>query len=313
MTGSNLLGPGPPAGENVAATHAIIDGRLQQVKPFYGDNANPAAGINSNAEDMAKWMIVQLDSGRLADGAQLFLPQTTKELWTMVTPIPTSRPPQELQPLHANFNGYALGFGVRDYRGKKTVSHTGGLPGYVSRLTMLPELKLGVVVLTNQESGAAFNAITYEILDRFLQTSAHDWLDAFAKAQARGDSAASASEHSALTTRDSSSKPSLSPEKYAGTYTDVWYGDVEISSSDGKLEIKFMHTPWLVGALEHWQHDTFIARWYDRELRADAYLTFALNPDATIDQLKMTAVSPTTDFSFDFHDLLLKPKSESKN
>jgi hypothetical protein len=55
------------------------------------------------------------------------------------------------------------------------------------------------------------------------------------------------------------------------------------------------------------QHDTFIARWRDRELRADAYVTFALNPDGSIDQAKMRPVSPATDFSFDFQDLLLKP------
>ena len=71
--------------------------------------------------------------------------------------------------------------------------------------------------------------------------------------------------------------------------------------------IRFSHTPALTGDLEHWQHDTFIARWRDRELRADAYVTFALNPDGSIDQAKMTAVSPATDFSFDFQDLLLKP------
>ena len=75
----------------------------------------------------------------------------------------------------------------------------------------------------------------------------------------------------------------------------------------GKLVMRFSHTPALVGDLEHWQHDTFVARWRDRELRADAYVTFALNPDGSIDQAKMRAVSPATDFSFDFQDLLLKP------
>ena len=76
---------------------------------------------------------------------------------------------------------------------------------------------------------------------------------------------------------------------------------------DGKLVLSFAKTPALIGDLEHWQYDTFIARWRDRELRADAYVTFALNPDGTIDQAKMRAVSPETDFSFDFQDLLLKP------
>jgi hypothetical protein len=71
--------------------------------------------------------------------------------------------------------------------------------------------------------------------------------------------------------------------------------------------MRFGHTPSLVGNLEHWQHDTFIVKWRDRELRADAYVTFALNPDGSIDQARMKAVSPATDFSFDFQDLLLRP------
>ena len=71
--------------------------------------------------------------------------------------------------------------------------------------------------------------------------------------------------------------------------------------------MRFSHTPALVGDLEHWQYDTFVARWRDRELRADAFVSFALDPGGKVDQVKMRAVSPATDFSFDFHDLLLRP------
>jgi hypothetical protein len=107
-------------------------------------------------------------------------------------------------------------------------------------------------------------------------------------------------------------KPSLPLSKYAGTYVDEWYGEIAIEEQQGRLGIRFTRTPSLTGTLEYWQHDTFIARWSDRELRADAYITFALNPDGTIDQAKMRAVSPATDFSFDFHDLLLKPKPAAR-
>jgi hypothetical protein len=62
-----------------------------------------------------------------------------------------------------------------------------------------------------------------------------------------------------------------------------------------------------VGDLVHWQHDTFVARWHDRELRADAFVTFALDPSGAIDRVAMRAVSPATDFSFDFQDLDLRP------
>jgi hypothetical protein len=59
----------------------------------------------------------------------------------------------------------------------------------------------------------------------------------------------------------------------------------------------------LSGPLEHFQFDTFIARWTDRKLNADAYVSFALGPTGEVERIRMKAVSPATDFSFDFHDL----------
>jgi hypothetical protein len=269
--------------------------------------ANPAAGINASVADMAKWMIVQMDSGRLADGMRLFSARTARELWTAVTPIPIGNVAPELAPLQAKFLGYGLGFNVRDFRGEKLIMHSGGLPGYVSRVAMIPDRKLGVVVLTNQESGAAFDAIAYRILDHYLGAPAFDWLAAYRATTARSLAATAEADRRSAAARDSLSRPSLPLERYAGTYRDAWYGDVIITNDGGKLGIRFLPTSVLVGDLVHWQHDTFVARWHDRELRADAFVTFWLNADGTIEQVRMRAASPATDFSFDFHDLLLRP------
>jgi len=307
MTGSNVRHAEAAGGGNIATPHARVEGVVRPVKPFASDNTNPAGGINASAVDMAKWLIVQLDSGRVAKDKRLFSRFTTHQLWSMVTPIPIPSQPPELAALRPNFEGYALGFRVHDYRGRKIVTHTGGLPGYVSRVTMVPDLKLGISVLTNQESGYAFQAITYRILDHYLGAPATDWLAAYRTVAARSDLMVKAAEQRAASARDSTSRPSLPLAAYAGTYTDPWYGDVEISQQDGKLVIRFGHTPSLVGDLVHYQYDTFVARWWDRELRADAYVTFALNPDGSIDRVKMLPASPAVDFSFDFQDLLLSP------
>lgn len=307
MTSSVVRCPELGAAGNIAVPHARIEGAVRPVKPFASDNTNPDGGIASSAGDMANWLIVQLDSGRVADGSHLFSPRTTRELWSIVTPIPIGNPPPELASIRANFSGYALGFGIRDYRGRKLVTHSGLLPGYVSRVAMVPDLKLGLAILTNQESDYACAAITYHILDYYLGAPQTDWAAAYQKIQARQDSANAAEERHAAEARDASSHPSLPLDRYAGTYSDPWYGDVMISMENGTLVMRFVHTPSLVGDLEHWQYDTFVARWRDRELRADAYVTFALKPDGVVDQVKMQAVSPATDFSFDFQDLLLKP------
>jgi CubicO group peptidase (beta-lactamase class C family) len=292
---------------NVAGTHARVEGVVRLVKPMESDNTNPAGGINSNTEDMAKWMVVLLNEGRLADGSRLFNEKTSRELTTLVTPMPIPVPQLELLALKPNFLGYALGMNIHDYRGKKVVTHTGGLTGYLSKVTLVPELNLGIAVLTNQESGEAFSSLTWHIVDHYLGIPARDWVDAYLKVRTRQETRTAEAMKKASAARNAASKPSLALEKYAGTYSDAWYGDIKIALEDSRLVLSFTKTPVLIGDLEHWQYDTFVVRWRDRELRADAYITFALNPDGTIDRAKMAAVSPETDFSFDFHDLLLRP------
>jgi CubicO group peptidase (beta-lactamase class C family) len=315
MTDSKPRHSDANGGGNIATPHAPVEGKVVPVKPFDSDNTNPAGGINSNAEEMAKWMLVRLANGKLPDGSRLYSDATSRALTTIVTPLPINNPPPELPDvLRLNFNGYGLGLGLHDYRGHKVITHTGGLPGYVSKVTLIPDAQLGVAVLTNQESGAAFSAMTWHIVDQYLNAPQPrpDWIAAYAKLVARQESTIADADKKAMAARDAASKPSLPLEKYTGTYTDAWYGDVTIAQENGKLVMRFTHTPSLVGDLEHFQHDTFIARWRDRELRADAYVIVALDADGSVDQIKMRAVSPSTDFSFDFQDLLLRPSANQK-
>ena len=298
---------------NRATPHARVNGKVQSVQPFEIDNVAPAGGIHSSAEEMAKWVKLLLNQGALDNGSTLFSKKTASELWTLVTPIPIGTQTPALAALQSNFLGYALGFGVRDYRGHKMVSHTGGLPGFVSQVTMLPNQQIGVVVLTNQESGYAFRSITHWILDHFLNTKDTNWLAAFKESERSASERRRKSESQHAKSKTGRSTPSLPLQQYASIYNDAWYGDIIITESKPEqLAIKFSHTELLKGDLEHWQNDTFIIRWHLRELRADAYITFALNPEGTINHAKMKAVLPSTDFSYDFHDLHLKPIRESR-
>jgi len=294
------------AGGNVAITHARVDGAVRVVKPFSDPNTDPAGGINAGANDMARWMIAQMDSGRVGD-KRLWQPGTTRQQWTLVTPMPFGPAPKELAPYTANFNGYALGFNVRDYRGEKLVTHTGGLPGYVSLLMMLPNKKVGVVVLTNQESGAAFMSVGLKVLDYYLGAPPFDWLAGYTTRMARIDSMMAAQNSATAAARDSASRPSLPLASYAATYVDPWYGTVTVSQSGGGLVMTFDKSPDLVGDMEHWQYDTWLVKWRDRELRADAFVTFTLDEAGTVASASMKPASPEVDFSFDFQDLHLTP------
>jgi len=294
-------------GDDYAFPHSRVDGKLQVIPLEDLGNVGPAGSINSSAADMAKWVQLQLNHGKYVDhDGRLFSEKQSREMWSPQTILPTGDPPPALAGLKTNFADYALGWGLREYHGRKLVGHTGGVAGFVSRVMLVPDERLGVVILTNAEEGGAFDSILYHVLDYYLHVPPSDWIANFKKLKDDEEREAAETMKKAESGRAANSNPSLPLQAYAGKYNDAWYGPITIRSENGKLTISFDHTPGMVGDLQHWQYDTFKAHWRVRTIE-DAFVTFTLNPDGTIDSAKMEAVSPLADFSFDYQDLLLKP------
>ena len=254
-------------GENVVAPHALVGDSLRAMPHVPLDNNAPAGAIVSSAEDMGKWVLALLAKGDLGGGERLFSDKQAKILMTPLTLLPLGELPAPIAEAKANFAAYAMGLGVMDYRGQLKVSHTGGLQGMVSEVTLLPQQNLGVVVLTNQESGAAFQAITRTVLDHYLAAPPKDWVAAYLEVQNQRRAKAKEAVAQATSIRKAESSPSLPLAAYAGRYRDPWYGDILVEAKEGQLAIQFTHTPGLRGRLEHWQYDTFVARWNDRSSR----------------------------------------------
>jgi CubicO group peptidase (beta-lactamase class C family) len=312
MNHSNVSNAAIKPDDNVAFPHSRMDDKLQVIHFEVLDNAGPAGAINSCAADMAKWVQLQLNRGKFTDrDGRLFGEERSREMWSPQTILPVGDPPAPLAGLKANFADYALGWGLRDYHGRKLVGHTGGVAGFVSRVMLVPEENLGVVVLTNAEEDGAFDSVLYHVLDYYFHLPPTDWISAYKAVEEKQEKDAAESMKKAETARAADSKPSLPVEKYAGVYNDAWYGPITIRIDGGHLVITFDHTPSMIGDLQHWQHDTFKAHWRDRTIE-DAFVTFALNPDGTIDSARMAAVSPLADFSFDYQDLLLKPHRDDR-
>jgi CubicO group peptidase (beta-lactamase class C family) len=305
---------------NASNAHSKINDKIAAVKSMPVDNAVGAVGINTNAEDIARWMKVLLDGGRVegvkgADGKELrlFSEAQAREMWTAQTPMKVGMPKPPLAATKANFAAYGLGFQLRDYKGQLVAMHGGALQGFYSRVLLVPESKVGIAILTNAESGGALNALQYRLLDQYMTGNAPtDWIKLIADLEAESHAKELARLKGTSTARVAASKPSLALASYEGQYEDPWYGAMNIKRNGNKLVMSFTRTPDLTGEMEHFQHDTFIVRWKERNFNADSYVTFALDHDGSIEHVKMKAVSTETDFSYDFHDLLFTPVKQPK-
>jgi CubicO group peptidase (beta-lactamase class C family) len=300
----------PDNNKNVARAHVPLEGKLHVVGGNFLEKFSSAGSVASSVNDMSLWLKAQLNLGKYGQNGEqdlrLFSEQQSREMWQARTllPVPERATVQD----KTHFTAYALGWFVKDYHGVKVIQHTGGILGMVSKVVMVPEENLAMVILTNQQSGFAFNALSQQILTEYLELPAKDWVAHYAaqlqayNAEKQSDLAMQAAQ------ADKNSKPSLPLASYAQSYIDNWYGEIVVSLENNNLMMQFANTPALHGSLEHYQHNTFIVRWDDRTLEADAYVNFNLNPDGSINFVTMEAVSTATDFSFDFHDLTLKPK-----
>jgi CubicO group peptidase (beta-lactamase class C family) len=294
---------------NQSAPHGKVAGKLAVIKPMPTENAAGAVGISTSAEDIAKWMTVLLDEGGLptadANGERrrLFSAGQSREMWTPQTPIRIGEPKPPLAATRATFAAYGLGFDLRDYKGVKLASHGGWQLGFYSTVVLAPSAKLGIAILTNAESSPAMNALKYRLLDHYLHLAPTDWIAAYSEVEAgsRENEAIAASAAAAR------SQPSLPLAAYDGEYRDQWYGDASIKQVGTRHVLSFAGTPGLTGALEHFQHDTFIVRWQERNFDADAYVTFTLNPGGGIEHMKLAPISADTDASYDFADLAFIP------
>jgi CubicO group peptidase (beta-lactamase class C family) len=266
---------------------------------------NAAGGIYSNITDLSKWIIMQMNKGAYGQGntMQLISKRNQKELWTPQTLMGVGTAP----PYNSHFAAYGLGFRLSDVKGYLEVSHTGGLAGMVTQITMFPELNLGIIVLTNQQVGAAFAAITNQIKDSYLGISGMDWVKAYggsvknAEDEANKGTARIWDEIAKQQASGTAAKPD--PLLYLGTYKDPWFGEISIEQKNGAWWFRSIRSPGLTGELIHYQGNTFIVKWIDRSFDADAYVLFQPGYDGKATGIKMKAISPLTDFSFDFQDL----------
>ena len=304
---------------NHADPHARIDGPVRglgtQVKLGAGadlpDVAAPAGGLAISANDMTRWLSTQLAGGKIPGSERtLFSAANAKEMWSPVVLTPNDRFPPDFRVTEPNFQTYALGWTVQDYRGTKLVWHRGAVFGSLAAVALLPEKNVGIYVAVNSEEGELIRGLVYELLDHYLGHSPGNWperLRAFRISRAEE----AAKFLAAPTAQPAKVGPSLPLSRYAGTYADPWYGKIEVRENGGKLTINFPRSKGMNGPLQHWQYDTFKTNFVDKQIEP-AFVTFGIDADGKVESVKMKAVSPIADFSYDYQDLAFEPVASTK-
>ena len=294
----------PKSNKNWAIGHIPMDGKLNPFFVNYLEDFRGAGAIASSVNDMSQWLLTQLAGGKMPSGEQLFSEKQQAQMWHPHITSMASKSAYEAY--HQQFRGYGLGWSIEDYHGFKKLGHGGGILGMVSQVTLLPEKKLGIVILSNQQAFSALSAVTHEVLEDALELEDKDWVEELAKKHFASKQKAYAN---AKPDTPADYQPQLPNINYTGTLHDDWYGDVIIEQLDGKLRIDFTHTKRLKGTLEHYTGNTFIVKWDEKLLEADAFIRFDMGANNRVNSAKMRAVSTAvTDFSFDFRNLNLKAK-----
>ena len=287
---------------NIIAPHVPIDGKLKAIKRYKNQLFDAAAGIYSSVNDLSKWTIMQMNDGKYGlDSKQLFSKKEHNEMWQLQTIIPVNPRP----PYNTHFSGYGLGWFLSDVKGYKQVTHTGGLEGIVTQVTLIPELNLGIIVLTNQQSGAAFRAITNTIKDSYLGIQAEDYITNYSKiGKDNQDSADKKTEAVwATVAKNKKDKFKVDFKTITGTYKDNWFGEVVLSEKKGRLYFASKRSPQLSGEVFLYKDNNYVVKWNNAYFHADAHLFFECDATGKAVRLTMKPISELTDFSYDFQDL----------
>lgn len=280
---------------NVIVPHVPIDGKLKVISRYKNQLFDAAAGIYSSVNDMSKWAIMQLNKGKYGSGQKIFSEKEHAEMWTPQTLMPNKLVP----PYNSLFKAYGLGWQLNDVKGKMQVSHTGGLEGIVTQVTLIPELQLGIIVFTNQQSGAAFSAITNTIKDSYLGMEPFDHVKYFSdREKASGEKADKVTDEVWQTVAKNKNQK-IDTKKYIGTYKDNWFGEVAITEKKGKMYFASKRSPQLKGEIFFYKDNNFVVKWDNRYFHADAHIFFEKDNAG----FTMKPISPATDFSYDFQDL----------
>ena len=241
-------------GDNIATPHKPDNDKNLPIAWVDWDNMGAAGGIISSVNDMSKWIMMNLNNGALGEDTLLEREQQNI-LWTPHNNFVLNEESKKNIP-GRHFTGYGLGWGLYDYYGRMVVTHSGGYDGMYSRVAMIPDENLGIVILTNSMSGITF-PLTMKLINDFIQEDDRDWSKEFLNRSSNGEDPVRDRKEA----RVENTKYSKSIDSYTGTYDAPMHGAISISEVNGSLKLSFEEAPLLSATLTHWNYDTWEIKW----------------------------------------------------
>lgn len=274
--------------DKLATRHRRYDGNVQPLRtPIRDELCAPAGAIHANVLDMAKWLKLHLQEGSYG-GKQLIQGETVREMHALHQSIPVrAGPANDYTP---KFAGAGLGWFVRDYRGRKVVAHGGG---WGADMVLIPEEKLGVIVLSNLDHNLIVQMLSWDMLDACLVGPEQAWAqgkkwDTWMTIGAPDHTDRARREQWAELdkNRRSGTRPTLPLKDFAGDYDSRLYGRLQVRFASDRLSVRFGDH----GAeLAHWQDDSFHAPAVVEPF-LDWLVKFQVAPDKSVTGLEIVHV-----------------------
>lgn len=236
---------------NFSLPYSKRDEKITAV-PFRNiDTVGPAGSINSSVAEMAQWILLNINKGKAGEKQVI----SEGNLLKIHTPqmVMDGGLPRDKELYSAT---YGMGWAITAYRGHPEVTHGGGIDGFISNVSFLPNDNAGVVVLTNSDTGGyrLCSVITYNVYDRILRMNRVPWSSRYKKREKEAEERNKEAEEKKDTDRKLNTHPSHGLEDYTGDYENPGYGIIVIQKKDGNLTAEFNNT-FFTG--EHYHYDMF--------------------------------------------------------
>lgn len=243
---------------NKATAHTVAQGVLKKIPYGNIDNLAAAGSISSSVNDMSHWVMAQLYKGKYND-KQVIPEGAINQTWWPHSILGNGGHRFN----RAHFYLYGLGWFLQEYSGRRIIAHTGGVNGFVTSVTLVPEEKLGIIVLTNTDANNFFESLKNEIMDAYLGLPYRNYSQVHLSNHKKNEEkAAEWLKHKRDTI--AMSRPTTLPlAAYAGTYEHKVYGKMTIALENKKLVARFEHHSGRLATVESLGGNNFLATFND--------------------------------------------------